>query len=584
MKALLSIYKRSYNKKYLKYSIIAIICIMIDIMAALIIPYLTKDIIDEAIPSGNINQVIRIGLIVLSIALVSVVSTIFNNITAQYISTGIASDIRLEIFDKIQDLSLSNVDQITTGKLMTIVTNDTNQIQQIIVLSFRAILRAPITLVGAMVMAYITNSDLFFIIIIGVVMISISLFFIFKKASPLFSSLQGRIDNLNSKLSETISGAREVKAFVSEIEEEDKFNLVNSNYHVANVKANRIIIMISPLVILVSNILIGLVLYVSSNLILKGNSELTGTVMTYISYIQQIINSLMMISTISIIISRAIVSASRYQMLMDVKIDVVSNNHDEKHISGDILFENVDFGYYDEEDKSLGVTLKNINISIKHKEFIGIIGSTGSGKSSLVGLIPRLYDVSSGNLLIDGINIKEHNLKSLREQISLVTQEAIIFSGTIKDNIIQGKTDASFDEIKHAASIASIDEYISSLPDGYNTHVNQGGTSLSGGQKQRISIARGLIRNPKILILDDSTSAVDANTEEAIKKNLREIKNSTIIIVAQKISSIIDCDKIIVLANDGVVDGFDTHENLLKNSKVYQEIYLSQLGGNQDAR
>lgn len=415
-------------------------------------------------------------------------------------------------------------------------------------------------------------------------MISISLFFIFKKASPLFSSLQGRIDNLNSKLSETISGAREVKAFVSEIEEEDKFNLVNTNYHLANVRANRIIIMISPLVILVSNILIGLVLYVSSNLILKGQTELTGTVMTYISYIQQIINSLMMISTISIIISRAIVSASRYQMLMDVKIDVVSNNHDEKHISGDILFENVDFGYYDEEDKSLGVTLKNINISIKHSEFIGIIGSTGSGKSSLVGLIPRLYDVSSGNLLIDGINIKEHNLKSLREQISLVTQEAIIFSGTIKDNIIQGKTDASFDEIKHAASIASIDEYISSLPDGYNTHVNQGGTSLSGGQKQRISIARGLIRNPKILILDDSTSAVDANTEEAIKKNLREIKNSTIIIVAQKISSIIDCDKIIVLANDGAVDGYDTHENLLKNSKVYQEIYLSQLGGNQDAR
>ncbi|MFA5542582.1 MAG: ABC transporter ATP-binding protein [Bacilli bacterium] len=583
MQALLSIYKRAYNKKYFKYALIAIICIIIDIMAALVIPFMAKTIIDDAIPNGNIDQVIRIGAIVVSIALISVFSTIFNNICSQYIATGIASDIRLEVFEKIQDLSLSNVDQITTGKLMTIVTNDTNQIQQIIVLSFRAILRAPITLVGAMAMAYITNPDLFFVVIFGVVFVSVALFFIFKKASPLFTELQGRIDNLNSKLSETIGGAREVKAFVSELEEEIKFKEVNDEYYNANVRANKIIVMVSPLVILVSNVLIGLILYVSSHLILGGQSELTGTVMTYISYVQQIINSLMMISAISIIISRSIVSSSRYRMLMDVEIDVKDLTDELREIEGNITFEDVDFGYIDEVDNSLGITLKNINLHINKGEFIGIIGSTGSGKSSLVSLIPRLYDVNEGKLLIDGIDVKEHNLKCLRNQISLVTQEAIIFTGSILDNIKQGKLDATNEEIKNAAKIASIDDFIEGLPDKYNTHITQGGTSLSGGQKQRISIARGLIRNPKILILDDSTSAVDAKTEQRIKENLRNVQHCTIIIVAQKISSIKDCDKIIVLGNDGRVDGYNSHDNLLKTSKVYQEIFASQTGGEVDA-
>ena len=579
MKALLNIYKRAYSKGYLKYAIFAIVCIAIDIMVALFIPYISRIIIDEAIPNHDLNLVIRVGIIVISIAIASVFSTIFNNICAQYIATSVASDIRIEMFEKIQELSLSNVDKVTTGKLITVVTNDINQIQQIIVFSFRGIIRAPITLIGSLVMAYITNQNLFLTVIIGVVSLTIALVFVFKTAAPLFSKIQNRVDDLNTKLSETIGGAREVKAFVNEVSEEEKFNDVNEKYYKANLVANRVIVLVNPLVLLVSNILIGLVLYIASKLIMGGQSQLTGTVMTYVSYIQQIINSLMLISTISISISRAIVSSERYQMIMDVKVDVENSTEESRVIEGNIRFENVNFAYTEDDGTSEGITLNNINLDIKAGEMIGVIGSTGSGKSSLISLIPRLYDVTDGTLYIDDINIKGYNLKDLRNQISLVTQEAIIFSGTILDNIKQGNEMATIDEVNEAAALACALEFIDSMPEKYNTRITQGGTSLSGGQRQRISIARGLVRKPKVLILDDSTSAVDAKTEKKIKQNLRTITGTTKIIVAQKISSIIDCDRIIVLGNGGYIDGFDTHKELLKSSKVYKEIYASQYGG-----
>ncbi len=579
MKALLNIYKRAYSKGYLKYAIFAIVCIAIDIMVALFIPYISRIIIDEAIPNHDLNLVIRVGIIVISIAIASVFSTIFNNICAQYIATSVASDIRIEMFEKIQELSLSNVDKVTTGKLITVVTNDINQIQQIIVFSFRGIIRAPITLIGSLVMAYITNQNLFLTVIIGVVSLTIALVFVFKTAAPLFSKIQNRVDDLNTKLSETIGGAREVKAFVNEVSEEEKFNDVNEKYYKANLVANRVIVLVNPLVLLVSNILIGLVLYIASKLIMGGQSQLTGTVMTYVSYIQQIINSLMLISTISISISRAIVSSERYQMIMDVKVDVENSTEESRVIEGNIRFENVNFAYTEDDGTSEGITLNNINLDIKAGEMIGVIGSTGSGKSSLISLIPRLYDVTDGTLYIDDINIKGYNLKDLRNQISLVTQEAIIFSGTILDNIKQGNEMATIDEVNEAAALACALEFIDSMPEKYNTRITQGGTSLSGGQRQRISIARGLVRKPKVLILDDSTSAVDAKTEKKIKQNLRTITGTTKIIVAQKISSIIDCDRIIVLGNGGYIDGFDTHKELLKSSRVYKEIYASQYGG-----
>lgn len=583
MKALLRFYTRAYSKKYITYALLAIFCISIDIMVALFIPYLTKSIIDEAIPNHDLTQVYHTGLIVIGIALISVLSTVFNNICAQHIASSISRDLRNESFSKIQKLSLANVDSITTGKLMTIVTNDTSQIQQIIILSFRAILRAPITLIGAMVMAYVTNADLFIIVLLAVIVLATSFTIIFKKASPLFKQLQVKIDNLNSKLSETIGGAREVKAFVTALEEESKFDVVNTDYQKATIKANRIITFVNPVVVLVSNVAIGLVLYFASLIIYKDPTAImTGTIMTYISYIQQIIHSLMLISTISIFISRGIVSADRIKNLMNVKVDIENNASLIKEIKGDIEFCNVTFGYYDEDSTEAGETLKNINLKIKNGEKVGIIGSTGSGKTSLVQLIPRLYDVKSGSLLIDGLDIKEYELNNLRKQIAFVTQEAIIFEGTFLSNIKQGNLDASLEEVIEATKSACAFEFISNSVNKFDTEVNQGGVNLSGGQRQRLSIARALVRKPKIMILDDATSAVDAKTEKIIKDNLYKLHDLTVIIVAQKISSIIDADKIIVLNNHGEIDGFGPHQQLLKESRVYQEIYLSQFGGEQN--
>lgn len=582
MKALLQIYARAYRKKYLLSAILAILCISVDIIVALLIPYLSKSIIDEAIPNHDLSQVYQTGLLIISIALASVVSTVLNNIFAQYIASGITCDLRNELFSKIQKLSLANVDRITTGKLLTMVTNDTSQLQQIIVLSFRAILRAPITLIGAMVMAYVTNQNLFIIVLIAVIVLAISFTMIFKKASPLFKSLQLKIDNLNSKLSETIGGAREVKAFVTLLDEEEKFDVVNEDYQKATIRANRVIVLVNPTVSLVSNIAIALVLYFASLMLVKNpNAMMTGTVMTYISYIQQIIHSLMMISTISIFLSRAIVSSDRIKNLLNVKIDIVSQSDFTKEIKGDIEYRNVSFAYHDEDGSDEGITLKNINLVIHQGEKIGIIGSTGSGKTSLVQLIPRLYDVTEGQLLIDGVDVREYELANLRQQIAFVTQEAVIFSGTFLSNIKQGKEDATIEEVKTAAKLACAYEFINQSEKKFDTEVNQGGVNLSGGQRQRLSLARALIRNPKIIILDDATSAVDAKTEKAIKDNLHRLYNVTLLMVAQKISSIIDCDKIIVINNHGEIDGFDTHNELLKVSKVYHEIYESQFGGGQ---
>jgi ATP-binding cassette subfamily B protein len=584
MKALFTIYKRAYQRKYFKYAILAILFMLMDIMISLLIPYLSKSIIDIAIPNHDLTKVFEIGAIVVGIAIAAVFSTILNNITSQYLATGITADIRNELFNKIQELSLSNVDSITTGKLMTIISSDTSQIQQIMVMSFRVILRAPFTLIGAMVMAYITNQDLFVIVLIAVPVLAIAFVLIFRVASPRFKILQTKIDNLNTKLSETIGGAREVKAFVTALEEEQKFDVVNEDYNNATIKANKIIVIVHPVVVLVSNIAIGAILYFASVMI-SNNSKtvMAGTIMTYIAYIQQIIMSLTMISTISIIMSRAIVSSERIKALIDVKIDINNDIYAiHQDIKGQIEYRNVNFAYADEDGTTEGKTLNDINLIINPYEMIGVIGSTGSGKTSLVQLIPRMYDVTSGELLIDGMNVKQYHLKTLRKQISLVTQEAIIFEGTFATNIKQGNENATEEELKAAAKFAMATEFIENSIDGYNTHINQAGTNLSGGQKQRLSIARAIIRKPKILILDDSTSAVDAKTEFQIKSNLRTIKDMTVVIVAQKISSIIECDKIIVINNNGRIDGYGSHKELIKTSKVYQEIYASQYGENNE--
>ena len=580
MKSLIGMYRRSYSRKYIFYAIIAIVTLVIDIAISLIIPYYSKQIIDVAIPNGDLNLVYSVGLFIVIIALGAVVVTILNNVAAQYLSTSITADLRRELFGKIQELSLANVDKITTGKLLTIVTNDTSQVQQVLVMSFRIMLRAPITFIGAIVMAYITSKDLFAVILIVVPILAIGFTVLFKKATPRFRIMQSKIDNLNTKLGETISGARELKSFVTEMDEQQKFELVNEDFNQAQISAHKLMAALSPMVTLISNMAIVVILYLAAIISQRPNMEMSGTVMIYIQYMQQIIMSLMMLSMVSIFVSRAGVSAERIDMVLGTEIDIVNAiDAQEVDLDGNIQFNNVNFAYADEFGNIDGVTLHDINIDIKAGEMIGIIGSTGSGKTSLVELIPRIYDVIDGEVLIDGVDVRKHSLETLRKQIGLVTQSAVIFEGSIASNILQGKADATLEEMQAAARAAAAEEFINGEPLGYDAPVQQNGTNLSGGQKQRLSITRALVRKPKILILDDSTSAVDAKTEALIKENLRNIKGTTVIIVAQKISSIMDCDKIVVLDTNGRVDAYGKHDDILNKSTVYQEIYQSQIGG-----
>lgn len=585
MRDLLKIMARPYKRKYLPYAILAIIFMMFDVGIALVIPRITKDIFTEINkPSGSIDKVIYIGVIVISIAIFAVVTTILNNVFAQYLSTKIVAEIRSELFEKIQKLSFSNIDSITSGKLMTIVTSDTNQIQQIIMMSFRAILRSPLTLVGAMIMAYTTNASMFYIILIAAPLLGIIIWIILQNATKTFTNVQKALDELNEKLHETVSGAREIKSFVSELEEIEKFDVVNNNYRDAHIRVHRLMSLLDPTIILISNIAISAVLYIGARIAFnngggKVDPELVGTISAYIAYLQQIIMSLMMLSMIAMVISRSEVSAKRISLVLNTEVNIV-NPEDPITLmaEGEVEFKDVSFGYT--EEGSTGLTLKDLSFKIPAKSTVGIIGSTGSGKTSLVQLLPRLYDVSSGEVLIDGVNVKDYDLNFLRSQISYVTQEAIIFSGTIESNIRQGKEDATIEELTKAARLAVADEYIEKFDLQYAHVVNQQGANLSGGQKQRLSLARALVRNPKILILDDFTSAVDAKSEDLIKSNVAKTKNQTTLIIAQKISSIIDCDYIIVIGNDGTLDGFGPHEEIIKTSKVYQEIYASQIGGN----
>jgi ATP-binding cassette subfamily B protein len=586
MKSLLKLYKRAFTKKYIAYSVFAIIFMIGDVGIALAIPAITKGIFTE-INSGrnSLDYVYQTGILVVAVAVAAVATTILNNIFAQHLSSKITRDLRKDLFTKVQDLSFSNVDKITSGTLMTVIANDTNQIQQIIMMGFRAILRSPLTLVGALVMAFVTNKDLLYIVLVAVVVLGFAITKIISKAAKIFGTLQEKTDDLNEKLIESISGAREIKVFQTEGSDFSQFSQVNEDYTSVIVRANKQIALMDPIIILVSNLAIGAVLLVSSYLVSRYTGEaragMVGTISAYISYLQQVIMSMMMLSMVAVSLSRAAVSANRIQLVLDTKIDI-ANTVDpisDVNIEGEIEFRNVSFGYTDEENEESSKTIDQISFKIKPHSTTGVIGSTGSGKTTLVQLIPRLYDTSFGTVLIDGHDVRDYDLGFLREQISYVTQEPLIFSGTITTNIKQGKEDGSDEDVKTAAELACASEFIENTTDKYDHLINQGGTNLSGGQKQRLSLARAIVRKPKILILDDSMSAVDAKIEAKIKANLNKLNKQTIIIVAQKIASIRNCDNIIVLDNSGHLDGFGGHEQLLKQSRVYQEIYASQFGG-----
>ena len=562
-----------YLKPFKKMVFIAPVFMLIEVIVDLIQPFLIQQIIDKGLSVGNLNYVIRNGIIMAILSLIGIISGIVTIYLSSKISQNFGGYLREDTFRKIMELSYKNLDHQSPSNLIIRLTNDTNQVQNLILMSFRILVRAPLLLVGSFILALLTARNLSFIIIALVIVIVISLTIIIKKSSPLFTNSQKALDNLNTALNENFTGIRAVKAFVRENYEIEKFHNKNESLYITSTKASHAVALVMPFLMLCVNFGIVATLYFGGNLVIKNGLDV-GQIVAFINYLLQILVSLLICGILLMNVSRAIVSTKRIIEIHDINPDIIYKTKDFNEIKGNVTFDHVYFKY----SESGEFVLKDINFTANLGETIGIIGLTGSGKSTLAQLIPRLYDATLGRILIDGIDVKEYSEKSLRSQISIVLQKALLFAGKLNTNIRYGNQEATNSEIENAAKTAQASEFIDRFPEKYDTFIYQKGSNLSGGQRQRVSIARGLVGDPKILILDDSTSALDAKSEELVKRALaKDFGDTTTFIIAQKISSIKTANKILVI-DKGEIISIDTHENLLKSSSLYQEIYASQSG------
>ena len=557
---------------------IAPIFMILEVLCELIQPYLLQIVIDRGIKNNDKALIVEFGGLMIFIAIVGVLLGILNTYNSSKISTVFAMNLREGTFDKIQRLSFRNIDELSISNLIVVLTNDINQLQNFVMSGTRILIRSPLLFIGSIILGIITAPKLSPIYLVIILVISIVLFLIIKKSYPLFYGAQQGLDDMNTTLKENFDGIMAVKSFVQENNEKEKFKGKSSNLAKLNTSTSRIVGTVLPIFLASINLGIVAILWFGGKSAIN-NALPIGSLVAFINYLSQLLVALIIASLLFMNFTRAMVSAKRVENIMNATSDVVfmntSKNADD--IRGDIIFENVSFDY-DETDGFEEYALKDVNLHIKEGEFVGIIGATGSGKSTLVNLIPRFYDPTSGKVLLDGMDIRNYNEATLRKNISIVLQSATLFSGTVKSNIVQGDLDAVEDDITRAAKIAQAKEFIDRLPENYESIVYQRGNNLSGGQKQRISIARGLVGNPKVLILDDSTSALDAKSESLVKRALnRELKNTTTIMVAQKISSIIDADKI-VLIDQGQILAVGSHEELMNTSVHYKNIYNTQLG------
>jgi ATP-binding cassette subfamily B multidrug efflux pump len=494
-------------------------------------------------------------------------------------SVNYANDIRRDVYEKVQKFSFANIDKFSTGSLVTRLTNDITQVQNFVNMLLRMCLRSPGMLIGALIMAISLRPSLSVVFIITIPLMLISISFVIGNAFPRFTKVQEKVDKLNSTVQESVSNIRVVKSFVREDFENEKFRTANGDLKKTGLSAYKIMILTGPLMTLFMNVTIAAVVWIGSKLVLGDTQMLPGDLSQFLSYVNQILMSLMMLTMMFMFTSRAMASTKRIGEVLDEKIDITDDNCSlpEKTITkGDIEFRNISFRYFKNSEDSV---LDNINLKIKAGSIVGIIGSTGCGKTTLVSLIPRLYDADEGEVLIDGINVKDYSLYNLREGVGMVLQKNVLFSGTIEDNLRWGDENATDEEVAAAAESAQADGFVRSFKDGYKTELEQGGVNVSGGQKQRLCIARALLKKPKILILDDSTSAVDTATEAKIREQFRTgLRDSTKIIIAQRISSVKDADMIVVM-NEGKITGIGTHDELLANNEEYREIYISQTDG-----
>lgn len=566
---------REYKKEAIKTSFFVIIEIILDVL----IPIVMGLLVDKGINYGNMNNIVLYGFILVICAVIALYFGYLSGKSASIASSGFAKNLRNDIFKKVSDFSFSNIDKFSTSGLITRITTDTTNVQNAFQMIIRVAVRAPLMFIFSIIAIIKINASISSIFIVIIPILVFGLYLIISKSYPLFSKTFKTYDKLNNTIEENIEGIRVVKSFNNEEYEITKFKNVSNEIYLNFSKAERILTFNSPLMQSAIYIAFILICWIGGRLIISTNEVqmTTGDLNACLTYAAMILNSLMMVSMILVMLSMAKSSAERIVEVLNEEPDIKNCSNPLMALeNGNIEFKNVSFKYSNSGEKDI---LHNVNLKINSGEFIGIIGGTGSSKSSLVNLIPRLYDVSKGELLVAGNNVKNYDLEVLRDSVSIVLQKNVLFSGTILDNLKWGDENASMDEIKNACKMANILDFIESLPEKFDTNISQGGTNVSGGQKQRLCIARALLKKPKILIMDDSTSAVDTKTDHLIRENLKNnMPDVTKIVIAQRIASVENADKIIVLDN-GKVDAFDTPKKLLKTNKIYQEVYNSQMKG-----
>ena len=573
-----------YIKEYKKASILTPIFVILEVVMEVVIPLLMAKIIDVGIQNGDVRYILEVGGLLIVSAILSLTFGMLSGRFAAKASAGYAKNLRKEMFHKVQDYSFENIDKFSTSSLVTRMTTDVTNVQMAFQMIIRILVRGPIMMIFSLLMVMSISLKLSAIFFVAIPVLGIILFYIAKKAHPNFERVFKKYDKLNRVVQENVSAIRVVKAYVREDYEEEKFKEVNGEVYKNFKKAEKIIAFNGPVMQFTIYTCILLISWIGSQLIVGGQMG-TGQLSSIITYAWQILASLMMLSFVFVMIIMAQSSAERILEVIEEEPTLKNKEKTVKEVkNGSIKFENVSFRYSDEQDEE-NFALENINLDIKEGETIGIIGGTGSSKSTLVQLIPRLYDVTKGSVKVGGIDVRDYDIETLREEVAMVLQKNVLFSGTIAENLRWGKKDADQEELEEACKLAQADGFIKEFPSKYDTVLDQGGTNVSGGQKQRICIARAILKKPKILILDDSTSAVDTKTDALIRKAFREqIPNTTKIIIAQRISSIEDADKIVVL-NDGKIDGIGTSEELLKTNEIYKDVYESQMkGGDEDAK
>ena len=562
--------------EYKKDTILTPIFVSLEVVLEVIIPLLMAKLIDEGIYDGEMSIVYKIGLELVLCAIFSLLFGMLSGIFASKASSGFAKNLRKNLYYKVQDFSFSNIDKFSTSSLVTRLTTDVTNTQRAFQMIIRIAVRTPLMLIISLFFAISISAKLSLVFLVIVPILGIGLYLITTKVHPIMKRVFHTYDDLNNVVEENVSGIRVVKSFVIEDKETEKFENVSNSIYKDFSKGEKILALNSPLMQFSIYICILAISWFGAKIIVNtGMTELTtGELMTMLTYSIQILSSLMMLSMVLVMIAISKSSAERIVEVLDEEPDITNPENAIKEVkNGSIKFDNVSFSYVKDKKKEC---LKNIDLDIKSGETIGIIGGTGSGKSSLVNLIPRLYDVTEGKLFVGGEDVKKYNLEDLRNQVACVLQKNVLFSGTIAENIRWGNENAKDEDVKRVCKLAQADEFVMQFPDGYNTHIEEGGTNVSGGQKQRLCIARALLKHPKILILDDSTSAVDTKTDSLIQTAFKtEIPDTTKIIIAQRISSIENCDKIVVMDN-GQIDGIGTHEELLKNNEIYKEVFESQ--------